>query len=107
MKAKDSSEVYNFSESFSSIGSEISLGSNCDKASDDLRYSPLKEIQLKVLEEKKKYDEDIETSDSGCKYSVFSSLRESQDKGVYTGWSNQVLGESKEMGWSETLRGKL
>merc|ERR1712215_368296 len=107
MKANDSSEAFNFSEYFSSIGSEISFESNCDKNSDDLRYSPLKEIQLKVLEEEKKDDEDIESSDSDCKYSVFSSLRESQAKGVYTGWSNQVLGECKEMGWSETLRIKL
>merc|ERR1712221_51652 len=106
MKTKDSSEAFNFSESFSSIGSEISLDSNSDKTGDDLRYSPLKEIQLKVLEEKED-DEDIEISDSDCKYSVFSSLRQSHGKGVYTGWSNQVLGESKEMGWSETLRGKL
>merc|ERR1711915_822520 len=107
MKANDSSEAYSFSESFSSIGSEIIFDSNCDKTCDDLRYSPLKDIQLKVLEEKKKDDEDIKRSDCECKYSVFSSLRESHDKGVYTGWSNQVLGESKEMGWSETLRGKL
>merc|ERR1711915_339238 len=103
VKAKDSSEAFNLSESFSSIGSEISFDSNCDKYSDDLRYSPLKEIQLKVLKEKKKDDEEIERSDSECKYSVFSSLRKSHDKGVYTGWSNQGLGESKEMGWSETL----
>merc|ERR1712083_115984 len=107
MAAKDSSEAFNFSESFSSVGSEISFESNSDNIGDDLRYSPLKEIQLKVLEEKKKDDEDIESSDSDCKYSVFSSLRKSHAKGVYTGWSNQVLGESKEMGWSETLRVKL
>merc|ERR1711915_21895 len=107
MKAKYSSEAHNFSESFSSIGSGISFDSNSDKTGDDLRYSPIKEIQLKILEEKKKDDEDIESSDSDCKYSVFSSLRESQAKGVYTGWSNQVLGECKEMGWSETLRIKL
>merc|ERR1711915_178372 len=81
MKAKDSSEAFNFSESFSSIGSEMSFDSN----GDDLRYSPLKEIQWKVLEEKKKDDENIESSDSDCKYSVFSSLRKSHDKGVYTG----------------------
>merc|ERR1711915_718039 len=107
MKAKDSSEAFTFSESFSSIGSEISFDSNCDKNSDDLRYSPLKEIQLKLSEEKTQDDEDIESSDFDCKYSVFSSLRKSHTKGVYTGWSNQVLGESKEMGWSETLRVKL
>merc|ERR1711915_751584 len=107
MKAKDSCEAHNFSESFSSIGSEMSFDSNSYKTGDDLSYSPLKEIQLKVLEEKKKDDEDIERSDSDCKYSVFSSLRESHAKGVYTGWSNQVLGECKEMGWSETLRIKL
>merc|ERR1719268_102104 len=107
MATKDSSEAFNFSESFSSIGSEMSFDSICDKNSDDFRYSPLKEIQLKVLEDKKKDDEDIERSDSECKYSVFSSLRKSHDEGVYTGWSNQVLGESKEMGWSQTLRGKL
>merc|ERR1712083_586522 len=84
-----------------------SVSNQIDNIGDDLRYSPLKEIQLKVLEEKKKDDEDIESSDSDCKYSVFSSLRKSHAKGVYTGWSNQVLGESKEMGWSEILRGKL
>merc|ERR1712189_167414 len=107
MKAKNSSEASNFSGSFSSIGSEMSFDSNSDKTGDDLRYSPLKEIQLKVLEEMKENDEDIESSDSDCKYSVFSSLRKIHDKGVYTGWSNQVLGESRVMGWSETLRGKL
>merc|ERR1712215_21108 len=101
MKAKDFSEAFNFSESFSSVGSEMSFDSNSYKTGDDLRYSPLKEIQLKVLEDKKEDDEYIESSDSDCKYSVFSSLRKSHAKGVYTGWSNQVLGESKEMGWSE------
>merc|ERR1711915_314124 len=107
MAAKVSSETFKVSESFSSIGSESSFDSNCEKTGEDLRYSPLKEIQWKVLEEKKKDDEHIESSDSDCKYSVFFSLRKRHNKGVYTGWSNQVLVESKEMGWSETLRGKL
>ena len=107
MAANDSSEAFNFSESFSSIGSELSFDSNCDKTDHDSRYSPLKKIQLKLLEEKKEDHTDIKSSESNCKYSVFSSLRKSQVKGVYTGWSNEVLGESNEMGWSETLKGKL
>merc|ERR1712228_542429 len=104
--AKDSSVAFKLSESLSSFGSEMSFDSNCDKTDDDSRYSPLKEIQLKLLEEKKEDHKDIESSESNCKYSVFSSLRKSLDKEVYTGWSNEVLGESNETGWSETLKGK-
>merc|ERR1711915_174640 len=107
MAAENSSETLNVSESFSSIGSEISFDSTSDKTEDDSRYSPLKEMQMKVLEENTEDGEDIESSESKCKYSVFSSLRKSQDNGVYTGWSSEVLGASKELGWSETLRGKI
>merc|ERR1711915_365044 len=107
MAAENSSEILNFSESFSSIGSEISFGSTSDKTEDDSRYSPLKEIEMKVSQENIEDVEDIESSESDCKYSVFLSLRNSQDKGVYTGWSSEVLGEIKLLGWSETLRGKV
>merc|ERR1719369_574680 len=42
-------------------------------------------------------------SSSDSRYSVFSSLRESEKKGEYLGWSKVVLGE-EVMGWSEELR---
>merc|ERR1711874_65520 len=44
-------------------------------------------------------------SSSDSKYSVFTSLRECEEKGEYLGWSKKVLGEGS-MGWSETLRAK-
>ena len=58
-------------------------------------------------QKKKTEDEDLESSNSDCKYSVFSSLQNGQDKGIYTGWSSEVMGESKEMGCSDTLRRKI
>merc|ERR1711915_1113619 len=60
MAAENSSEILNFSESFSSIGSEISFGSTSEKTEDDSRYSPLKEMQMKVLKENTEDGEDIE-----------------------------------------------
>merc|ERR1719233_1857186 len=43
-----------------------------------------------------------DTSKSDSRYSVFSSLRESEKKGEYLGWSKVVLGE-EVMGWSEVI----
>ena len=41
-------------------------------------------------------------SSSDARYSVFYSLRESERKGEYLGWSKVVMGEGA-MGWSESL----
>ena len=42
---------------------------------------------------------------STCKYSAFSSLRMSEDKRIYLGWSKNVLGVGA-MGWSEHIMAK-
>merc|ERR1711970_203534 len=41
-------------------------------------------------------------SSSDARYSVFYSLRESERKGEYLGWSEVVMGEGN-MGWCESL----
>ena len=83
--------------SYSSISSMDTFcrgTSSISTSPDNTRYQIVKDLQSPVRS-------DVASGDS--KYSVFSSLRESEKKGEYLGWSKGVLGEG-EMGWSEALR---
>merc|ERR1719222_534737 len=95
--SSDSSSFSSLStSSFDSRGS--SPTHNSEEGSKYLAFKALQNPAPTELD-----DDDIsETSDS--KYSVFSSLRECEEKGEYLGWSKKVLGEA--MGWSETLKAK-
>merc|ERR1711955_40714 len=73
---------------------------------EDSKYLAFKLLQNPAHSEPD--NDDISEPSSSCsmdsKYSVFSSLRECEEKGEYLGWSKKVLGEA--MGWSETLKAK-
>merc|ERR1719233_290937 len=60
---------------------------------DNTRYQIDKDQHIPVRSDSSKGD---------SRYSVFSSLRESEKKGEYLGWSKVVLGQ-EVMGWSEVI----
>eukprot|EP00091_Calanus_sinicus_P019094 TRINITY_DN4637_c0_g1_i5.p1 TRINITY_DN4637_c0_g1~~TRINITY_DN4637_c0_g1_i5.p1 ORF type:complete len:154 (-),score=42.52 TRINITY_DN4637_c0_g1_i5:20-481(-) len=114
----DKETSYSLSGSFSSTSSGSSFMSASDSGSrgtsptnssvDDSKYLPFKELERHpVVENEDNSSEScsIQNSFPDCKYSAFSSLRMSEDRGKYLGWSKKVLGEGV-MGWSETLRDK-
>ena len=105
--------------SFSSTSSGSSFMSASDSGSrgasptnssvENSKYLPFKELDSHPVEPKEDDTPEpfsISNSPPDCKYSVLSSLRMSEDKGKYLGWSKKVLGEGV-MGWSETLRVNL
>ena len=67
--------------------------SSINTSPDNTRYQIDKDQHIPVRSDASKSD---------SRYSVFSSLRESEKKGEYLGWSKVVLGEGV-MGWSEEL----
>ena len=73
---------------------------------EDSKYLAFKLLQNPAHTELENDDisEPSSSSSMDSKYSVFSSLRECEEKGEYLGWSKKVLGEA--MGWSETLKAK-
>ena len=95
--------------SFMSASDSDSRGTSPTNSSEDTsKYLPFKELESVPVEQKEDdtpAPSSISNSPPDCKYSVFSSLRMSEDKGKYLGWSKKVLGEGV-MGWSETLRAK-
>merc|ERR1719369_813394 len=94
------------SSSFSSISSASSYSSissmdafcrgtsSISTSPENTKYQIDKNLKIPVRSD---------SSSSDSRYSVFSSLRESEMKGEYLGWSKVVLGE-EVMGWSEELR---
>ena len=97
------------SSSFSSMSTSSfeSRGSSPTHNSEEgSKYSAFKALQNPAPTDRD--DNDISESSASCsmdsKYSVFSSLRECEEKGEYLGWSKKVLGEA--MGWSETLKAR-
>merc|ERR1719184_369405 len=74
---------------------------------DTSRYLAFQALQHPAPAQHQEEDtpEPSSSSSSDSMYSVFSSLRECEEKGEYLGWSKKVLGEGS-MGWSETLRAK-
>ena len=68
--------------------------SSMNTSPDNAKYQIDKNLHIPVRS-------DFSGSDS--RYSVFSSVRESEKKGEYLGWSKVVLGEGV-MGWSDELR---
>ena len=93
--------------SFMSASDSDSRGASPKHSSfDNSKYLPFKELESHPVEQKEDDTPEpfsISNSPPECKYSVFFSLRMSEDKGKYLGWSKKVLGEGV-MGWSETLR---
>ena len=69
--------------------------SSINTSPDNTRYQIDKDLHILVRSD---------ASNSDSRYSVFSSLRESEKKGEYLGWSKVVLGEGV-MGWSEAIMG--
>ena len=70
------------------------------------KYIAFKELQAPTSETEENTPEPPSTSsNTDCKYSVFSSLKQCQDKGEYLGWSKKVLGDGP-LGWSEQIRAK-
>jgi len=76
-----------------SVSSNESVGSSTTTTS--IRFSDVNEIE--DLEER---CSEVILGEEMCKYSALENIKK-QD-GVYTGWSNLVLGES--MGWSENIK---
>ena len=102
--------------SFSSVSSGNSFMSTIDFESREnsptnipghkskyLAFEELKNTATKPTEEDA--PESSSHSNTDCKYSVFASLRQNEDKGEYLGWSKKVLGDGA-MGWSDNLRAK-
>eukprot|EP00091_Calanus_sinicus_P018001 TRINITY_DN396_c0_g1_i9.p1 TRINITY_DN396_c0_g1~~TRINITY_DN396_c0_g1_i9.p1 ORF type:complete len:174 (-),score=49.33 TRINITY_DN396_c0_g1_i9:89-550(-) len=114
----DREASHSLSGSFSSISSGSSFMSASHSESrgtsptntsvDNSKYRPFKELESHPAEQNEDDTPELFSvfnSPPDCKYSVFSSLRMSEDKGEYLGWSKKVLGDGV-MGWSETLRAK-
>ena len=68
--------------------------SSINTSPDNARYQIDNNLHIPVISD---------SSSSDSRYSVFSSVRESEKKGEYLGWSKVVLGEGV-MGWSDELR---
>merc|ERR1712098_239076 len=96
----------------SSSFSSLSSGSNCASISSSaassrgispintLKDSPTNQMFTDLQIPEHSAEENI--SEPGSRYSVFSSVRDSEKKGEYLGWSQELLGIGV-MGWSEKL----
>merc|ERR1711872_257571 len=105
-----SASVYSNSSfsSFMSNSTSDSRGTSpTNNPEEDSRYLVFKALRNSAPTQSEEDDtlEPSSSSNSDCKYSVFSNLRECEEKGEYLGWSKKVLGEGS-MGWSETLKAK-
>ena len=80
--------------SISSIDTFCRGTSSLNTSPDNARYQIDNILHIPVISD---------SSSSDSRYSVFSSVRESEKKGEYLGWSKVVLGEGM-MGWSDELR---
>ena len=92
----------------SSSESESRGTSPTNSSVDNSKYLQVKELRKVTLDQKDNKNPEpfpVPNSTSGCKYSAFSSLRMSEDKGIYLGWSKKVLGVGA-MGWSEHIMAK-
>jgi hypothetical protein len=105
------SQSFPFLPSFSIISpsdSEARGTSPTNSSVDNSKYQPVKELHKTTVDQKDDKIQEpfpVPNSFTDCKYSAFSSLTMSEDKGIYLGWSKKVLGEGT-MGWSENIMAK-
>ena len=109
MENQQPSQSFPLSTSFmSSSDSESRRTSPTNISVDNSKYLQVKELRKVTLDQKDNQHLEpfpVPTSTSDCKYSAFSSLRMSEDKRIYLGWSKNVLGVGA-MGWSEHIMAK-
>ena len=109
MENQQPSLSFPLSTSFISSSDSESRGASPTNSSvDNSKYLPVKDLPKTTVDQKddktqKPYP--VPNSFNDCKYSAFSSLRISEDKGIYLGWSKKVLGKGA-MGWSENIMAK-
>ena len=100
------SQSFPLSTSFMSSSDSESRGTspiNCSV--DNSKYLPVRKIADDQKGHKTPEPFPVPNSTNDCKYSAFSSLRMSEDKRIYLGWSKKVLGEGA-LGWSENIMAK-
>merc|ERR1719233_1722566 len=107
-KLSDTDSIKSASYLSSSLSSISSASSYSSIPSMDTSFKGTSSINTSPDNTRYQIDKDqqipwrSDASKSDSRYSVFSSLRESEKKGEYLGWSKVVLGE-EVMGWSEVI----
>merc|ERR1711872_19419 len=111
LETKSTRHTSLMSGSFSSLSSGSNCASISSSAASSRGISPINTLMESPSDQMftdlqiPEHSAEENIPEAGTRYSVFSSVRASERKGEYLGWSKELLGMGV-MGWSEKLLAK-